>query len=86
MWVSVDKVKRSVRADGDTSTLWVIRDEWGLTGTKYSCGVGVCGACAVHLDGIPIRSCVYPIANAIGHQIMTTEGLSQNGTHPVQET
>ncbi len=55
MWVSVNKVKRSMRADGDTPTLWAIPDEWGLTGTKYGWGIGVCGACTVHLDGIPIR-------------------------------
>lgn len=85
MWVSVNNVKRPVRAEGDTPTLWVIRDEWGLTGTKYGCGIGVCGACTVHLDGVPIRSCVYPIVNAIGHEITTIEGLSPSGTHPVQE-
>lgn len=85
MWVYVNKIKRSVRANGDTPTLWVIRDEWGLTGTKYGCGIGVCGACTIHLDGTPIRSCIYPIANTLGHHITTIEGLSQSGAHTVQE-
>ena len=85
MWVYVNKIKMSVRVDGDTQALWVIRDAWWLTGTKYDCGTGVCRACTIDMDGIPIRSCIYPIANTIGHHITAIEGLPQNGTHPVQD-
>jgi aerobic-type carbon monoxide dehydrogenase small subunit (CoxS/CutS family) len=64
--------------------LWAIRDLIGLTGTRYACGIAQCGACTVHLDGQPIRSCVIPAATAQGRQITTIEGLSPDGSHPVQ--
>jgi isoquinoline 1-oxidoreductase subunit alpha len=70
--------------DSDTPLLWVLRDSLGLVGTKYGCGIAQCGACTVHLDGNAIRSCTMPIS-AVGQKKVTTiEGLSQDGTHPVQ--
>lgn len=64
--------------------LWVIRDTLQLTGTKYACGMALCGACTVHLDGAPIRACVTPMSAAAGRTVTTIEGLSATGTHPVQ--
>ena len=64
--------------------LWVIREDLRLTGTKYSCGMALCGACTVHLDSTPIRSCVTPISAAAGKKVTTIEGLSPQATHPVQ--
>ena len=68
----------------DLPLLWVIREDLGLTGTKYGCGMALCGACTVHLDGTPVRSCVTPISAAAGKKVTTIEGLSPQGTHPVQ--
>lgn len=65
--------------------LWVLRDVIGLTGTKYGCGMALCGACTVHLDGEAVRSCVFPVSAAAGKKIVTIEGLSANGSHAVQE-
>lgn len=64
--------------------LWAIRDVAGLTGTKYGCGKALCGACVVHLDGQPVRSCSFPVSAAAGRAITTIEGLSEDGDHPVQ--
>ena len=64
--------------------LWVLRDVIGLTGTKFGCGMSLCGACTVHLDGQPVRSCSTPVKSVAGRRIVTIEGLSPNGTHPVQ--
>jgi isoquinoline 1-oxidoreductase alpha subunit len=64
--------------------LWVLRDVVGLTGTKFGCGMALCGACTVHLDGQPIRSCSTPVKSVAGKKVTTVEGLSPNGTHPVQ--
>lgn len=64
--------------------LWVLRDVIGLTGTKFGCGVALCGVCTVHLDGTPVRACVTPVSFASGRKITTIEGLSPDGTHPVQ--
>ncbi len=75
---------RTVIADGETPLLWILRDSLGLTGTKYGCGHGVCGACTVHLDGEPTRSCQVTLRAAEGHAITTIEGLSADGSHPVQ--
>jgi isoquinoline 1-oxidoreductase subunit alpha len=72
-------------ADGDTPLLWVIRDEAGLTGTKFGCGIGMCGACTVHVAGKAIRSCITPISAMEGAEITTIEGLDPNGAHPVQQ-
>jgi len=64
--------------------LWVLRDVIGLTGTKFGCGMSLCGACTVHLDGQPVRSCSTPVKGVAGKRVVTIEGLSANGTHPVQ--
>ena len=68
----------------DTPLLWVLRDTLGLTGTKYGCGMALCGACTVHLDGQPIRSCVTPVSAVAAKRITTIEGLSTDSSHPVQ--
>lgn len=75
-----------IEFDGDPSTplLWFIRDEIGLTGTKFGCGAGLCGACTVHMNGVAIRSCQVSVLAAEGASITTIEGLSENGDHPVQ--
>ncbi len=70
--------------DGDTPLLWVLRDVLGLTGTKLGCGVAQCGACTVHVDGKPVRSCVLAVSAASGKRITTIEGLSSDGSHPLQ--
>jgi isoquinoline 1-oxidoreductase alpha subunit len=75
-----------VDVEADTPLLWVLRDTLGLTGTKYGCGMALCGACTVHLDGEPIRSCVTPISALTDAQKITTiEGLSTDRSHPVQK-
>ncbi len=71
-------------ADADTPLLWVLRDHLGLTGTKFGCGKGLCGACTVHVDGAPARSCLTPLSAAAGRKITTIEGLSPDRSHPVQ--
>ncbi len=71
--------------DEATPLLWVIREQAGLTGTKFGCGIAQCGACTVHLNGRPIRSCVTPLSAAVNQQITTIEGIAQNGLHPVQQ-
>lgn len=75
----------SLDVDPQMPLLWAIRDYAGLTGTKFSCGIAVCGACVVLMDGTPVRSCVMPVAAAEGKSITTIEGLSQNNDHPVQK-
>lgn len=77
---------REYRADvtPDTPLLWVLRDHLGLLGTKYGCGIAACGACTVHLDGNPIRSCVQPVSSIGNARVITIEGLSEKGDHPVQ--
>ena len=74
-----------VEAPADTPLLWVLRDTLHLTGTKFGCGMALCGACTVHVDGEAIRSCVTPIAAVVGKQVKTIEGLSPHSTHPVQQ-
>jgi aerobic-type carbon monoxide dehydrogenase small subunit (CoxS/CutS family) len=76
---------RTVEVDADTPLLWVLRDTLGLTGTKFGCGQGVCGACTVHLDGQAVRSCQTSLKEAAGHAVVTVEGLSKDGSHPVQK-
>jgi isoquinoline 1-oxidoreductase alpha subunit len=72
------------QVEPDTPLLWVIRDELGYTGTKFGCGAGLCGACTVHLDGQPVRSCQTPVSAVAGHKVATVESLSRNNTHPLQ--
>jgi isoquinoline 1-oxidoreductase subunit alpha len=75
-----------VDADPSTPLLWAIREQVGLTGTKYGCGIAQCGACTVHLDGAAVRSCSLPVSEAVGKQVTTIEGLAANGTlHKVQK-
>jgi len=69
----------------DTPLLWVIREELGLTGTKFGCGIAQCGACTVHVNGSPVRSCVTPVSAFAGKKITTIEGLSPSGEHPLQK-
>jgi isoquinoline 1-oxidoreductase subunit alpha len=80
----VNGTPHSVEADPDTPLLWVIRDYLGLTGTKFSCGIAQCGACTVLVGGQPVRSCMFPASLAAGKPIATIEGLSPDGSHPIQ--
>lgn len=83
--LTVNGKQFDVEADPATPLLWVLRDELGLTGTKYGCGIGSCGACTVHLDGTAMRSCQIPLSKMNGEKITTIEGLSEAGDHPVQQ-
>lgn len=75
-----------VNSDGTTPLLWVLREELGLTGSKYSCGIGVCGACTVHIDGKAVQSCVIPLSSLdASKSIVTIEGLSSENSHPLQQ-
>jgi isoquinoline 1-oxidoreductase subunit alpha len=80
----VNGTARTVDADPDTPLLWALRDLLHLTGTKFGCGIGACGACTVHLNGQAVRSCITRIADVGDQEITTIEGLSPDGTHPVQ--
>ena len=75
----------SVDAEPTTSLLWVIRDHVGLTGTKYGCGAGLCGACTIHLDGKAVRACQTAVSEAANKSVVTIEGLSPNSSHPLQK-
>ncbi|MEP0133106.1 MAG: (2Fe-2S)-binding protein [Eudoraea sp.] len=81
---NINRRNYTVDVDPQMPLLWVIRDYIGLTGTKYGCGIAQCGACVVHVDGKPIRSCVQPAARVSGKKITTIEGISENNDHPVQ--
>jgi isoquinoline 1-oxidoreductase alpha subunit len=83
--IQINGIQHDIDADPQMPLLWAIRDIVGLTGTKFGCGVGACGACTVHLDGAAVRSCQTTLADAQGHAIVTIEGLSPDGTHPVQQ-
>lgn len=75
-----------VDVDDSTPLLWVLREQLGLTGAKYSCGIGICGSCTVHIDGLATRSCITPVASIKASQAITTiEGLSPEGNHPLQQ-
>jgi isoquinoline 1-oxidoreductase alpha subunit len=80
----VNGARHTVDADPQTPLLWIVRDQVGLTGTKFSCGIGQCGACTLHVDGRPVRSCSVPAASVAGRSILTIEGLSPDGSHPIQ--
>jgi isoquinoline 1-oxidoreductase subunit alpha len=82
--LTVNGRSRRVSLPPDTPLLWVLRDTLGLTGTKYGCGIGQCGACTVHLGGAAVRACVTPVGSVGARPVVTIEGLSPNGSHPVQ--
>ena len=83
--LKINGKRREFDVDSDTPVLWLLREHAHLTGTKYGCGIAMCGACTIHLDGKAVRSCSTPVS-AVGDQAITTiEGLSENGDHPVQE-
>ena len=84
MKINVNGRVRDLDVEPDTPLLWALRDVLNLTGTKYGCGIGACGACTVHLDGTPVRSCQTPLSAVAGKKVTTIEGLSPDGTHPVQ--
>ncbi len=84
--LKVNGASYNVDADESTPLLWVIREQLGMTGTKYGCGIAQCGSCTVHIDGNPVRSCVMPLsAVSDKSEITTIEGLSDDGSHPVQQ-
>jgi len=84
--LNVNGKSYTYEAEPDTPLLWVLREQLGLTGTKYGCGVAQCGACTVHIDGVATRTCVRPVSTVKAtEKIVTIEGLSQGGTHPVQK-
>jgi len=82
--LNVNGTTKTVDVDADTPLLWVLRDNLNLVGTKYGCGIAQCGTCTVHIDGVAMRSCVIPVSKVEG-KVTTIEGLSENGTHPVQK-
>ncbi len=84
--LNVNGQVREHDAEPDTPLLWVLREQLGLTGTKYGCGVAACGACTVHIDGVPTRSCVRPVSTVgPNEKVVTIEGLSRDGSHPLQK-
>lgn len=82
--ITVNGQPREVEADDDKPLLWVLREDFGLTGTKFGCGASLCGACTVHLDGEAVRSCVTPVSALKGKAVVTIEGLDKEGKHPLQ--
>ena len=82
--LSVNRRRVNLEVDPSTPLLWVLRDNLGLTGTKYGCGMAQCGACTVHINGEAVRSCVAPVSRAAGKEVTTIEGLSANLSHPLQ--
>jgi isoquinoline 1-oxidoreductase subunit alpha len=83
--LNINGTDYTFEADGQMPLLWAIRDLAGLTGTKFGCGIAQCGACTVHIDGNPIRSCSYPVSSAVSKRITTIEGISKERNHPVQK-
>ena len=83
--LNINGSKQSLEADGNTPLLWVLRDQLKLVGTKFGCGIGQCGACTVHLDGTPTRSCITPLSDVGNRAVTTIEGLSAKGDHPLQQ-
>lgn len=83
--ISINKRQYETNADPSTLMLWLIRDEIGLTGTKFGCGIAQCGACTIHVDGEARRSCVTPLSAVVGKEVTTIEGLSPDTSHPVQK-
>lgn len=83
--ININNKSHSVDAESSMPLLWVIRDFVGLTGTKFGCGMAQCGACTIHVDGNPVRSCTFPVAGAAGKKITTIEGISENVDHVIQK-
>lgn len=83
--ININGTAKNLEAAADTPLLWVLRDQLKLVGTKFGCGIGQCGACTVHLDGVPTRSCVTPISEVGARKVTTIEGLSKHGDHPLQK-
>ncbi len=83
--LKINGVSHKVDVDEDTPILWVLRDTLNLVGTKFGCGIAQCGACTIHMNGSPMRSCSVPVSAAAGKEITTIEGLSTDGSHPVQQ-
>ena len=83
--IIVNGTRHQIDVEPETPLLWVLREEVGLTGTKFGCGIAQCGACTVHVDGVAIRSCSVPVRTVEGKQITTIEGLSASSNHPVQQ-
>jgi isoquinoline 1-oxidoreductase alpha subunit len=83
--LNINGKKQQVDVDPTTPVLWVLRDHLDLQGTKFGCGMAMCGACTIHVNGVATRSCVLPVTSAAGQEITTIEGLSENGDHPVQK-
>lgn len=83
--LNINNQRKAVEADAGTPLLWILREHWGLIGTKYSCGIGACGSCIVHVNGSPFKSCVLTVEAVDGKNITTIEGLSQDNSHPLQE-
>jgi len=83
--LTVNGAARTFAGDPGTPLLWYLRDELGLTGTKYGCGIAQCGACTVHVDGEAVRACITGVGDVAGKKVMTIEGLSADGNHPVQQ-
>lgn len=83
--LSINGEERDVNVTNDTPLLWVLREHLELPGTKFGCGISQCGACTVHVDGRPVRSCSYPVSAVGNSEVTTIEGLSKNGDHPVQQ-
>ncbi len=82
--VKINGINRRFHGDPNMPLLWYVRDELGLTGTKFGCGMALCGACTVHVDGVAVRGCVTPVSYADGKEVTTIEGLDSEGNHPVQ--
>ena len=83
--ITVNGTSQTVDVSADTPLLWVLRDHLNLLGTKYGCGIALCGTCTVHMNGNPVRSCMMTIESVQGSEITTIEGLSEDGSHPVQQ-
>ena len=82
--IRINGISRRFHGDPDMPLLWYVRDELGLTGTKFGCGMALCGACTMHVDGVAVRGCVTPVSFADGKKVTTIEGLDPEGNHPVQ--
>lgn len=83
--LKINQKEYKVDVESDTPLLWVLRDTLGMKGTKFGCGIGQCGACTIHLNGVATRTCILPVSAAVGVEITTIEGLSNNDDHPVQQ-